>query len=251
MQTRVGTTEQSREQSADRPDIAPAAPGAKELNAAERAAVDAAGGAGPRFTVPGGFAPRDVYRAAQAKREELSELMIRLRRRRGDIAEQLRDGRVNGADRAGLEEQLKTVDARIIEMEGLIQQSDKELVAAAGVPGAKAPPRTENQDRRGPPEEVFIIVPVVFTLAVLMPMAIAYARRIWRRSSAAVAAAPQWMQERFVRLEQAVDAIAIEVESIGEGQRFMTKLFSEGGARAIPETVARAELPTNDRASQG
>lgn len=246
MQSQVGTTEPASARPAQVPQAdPPPLPGAD-------VGAGSVGGPGARFTVPGGFAPRDIYRAAQAKREELSELMIRLRNRRADIASQLRDGRVTGSDRAGLEQQLKTVDARIIEMESLIQQADKELITAAGVPGAKSPPRSENRDRGGPPEEVFIIVPVVFTLAVLMPMAVAHARRIWKRSSAAVAAAPQWMQERFVRLEQAVDAIAIEVESIGEGQRFMTKLFSEGGARAIPQSVAQSpELPTHDRASQG
>ncbi|MDB4881398.1 MAG: hypothetical protein JWL95_164 [Gemmatimonadetes bacterium] len=49
--------------------------------------------------------------------------------------------------------------------------------------------------------------------------------------------------DRLARLEQAVEAIAIEVERISEGQRFTTKLLSEraqaGQARLIdspPET---------------
>ena len=33
--------------------------------------------------------------------------------------------------------------------------------------------------------------------------------------------------ERLARIEQAVDAIALEVERISEGQRFTTKLLSE------------------------
>ena len=35
------------------------------------------------------------------------------------------------------------------------------------------------------------------------------------------------MDERLARIEQAVDAIAIEVERISEGQRFTTRLLSE------------------------
>jgi hypothetical protein len=35
--------------------------------------------------------------------------------------------------------------------------------------------------------------------------------------------------ERMGRLEQAIDSIAVEVERIGEGQRFVTKLLAEGG----------------------
>jgi len=40
--------------------------------------------------------------------------------------------------------------------------------------------------------------------------------------------------ERFARLEQAVDAIALEVERISEGQRFTTRLLSEQ-ARRVPK----------------
>jgi hypothetical protein len=35
------------------------------------------------------------------------------------------------------------------------------------------------------------------------------------------------LDERLTRIEQAVDAIAVEVERISEGQRFTTKLLSE------------------------
>jgi hypothetical protein len=38
--------------------------------------------------------------------------------------------------------------------------------------------------------------------------------------------------ERLKRLERAVDAIAVEVERISEGQRFTTKLLSEQARRA-------------------
>ena len=36
---------------------------------------------------------------------------------------------------------------------------------------------------------------------------------------------------RLARLEQAVDAIAVEVERISEAQRYTTKLLNEGAAR--------------------
>jgi hypothetical protein len=36
-------------------------------------------------------------------------------------------------------------------------------------------------------------------------------------------------EARLARIEQAVDAIALEVERISEGQRFTTKLLSESG----------------------
>lgn len=40
-------------------------------------------------------------------------------------------------------------------------------------------------------------------------------------------AAPKIDEDRLRHLEQAVDAIAIEVERISEGQRYATKLLSE------------------------
>jgi hypothetical protein len=46
--------------------------------------------------------------------------------------------------------------------------------------------------------------------------------------------------ERLERIEHAVDAIAVEVERIAEGQRFVTRLLSERPVeRALPETGSR------------
>ena len=45
-------------------------------------------------------------------------------------------------------------------------------------------------------------------------------------------------QMRLERVEQAVDAIAVEVERVSEGQRFVTRLLSEGRA-ASPLGAAR------------
>ena len=49
--------------------------------------------------------------------------------------------------------------------------------------------------------------------------------------------------DRLARLEHAVDAIALEVERISEGQRFTTKLLSEQ-SRPAPAPVQR-HLSTN------
>jgi hypothetical protein len=42
------------------------------------------------------------------------------------------------------------------------------------------------------------------------------------------------IRDGLARMEQSIDAIAIEVERLSEGQRFTTRLLSEG-ARSIPE----------------
>ena len=51
--------------------------------------------------------------------------------------------------------------------------------------------------------------------------------------------------DRLRRLEEAVDAIAVEVERISEGQRFTTKLLAE----RVPELQARAPSEAKPRAS--
>ena len=50
----------------------------------------------------------------------------------------------------------------------------------------------------------------------------AYLRRMRRKDS--YVATPRYDDDRLARIEQAVDAIAIEVERIAESQRFLTKL---------------------------
>jgi hypothetical protein len=74
-----------------------------------------------------------------------------------------------------------------------------------------------------------IVVPLGFfamvaTIAVGAPLARAFAKRMERDSKGRIA--PE-VTTRLERIEQAVDAIAIEVERISEGQRFTTKLLTE------------------------
>jgi hypothetical protein len=69
-------------------------------------------------------------------------------------------------------------------------------------------------------------ISIVFTVAVLAPLALAWSRRMLRRPMAAPAL-PSDTIDRIARIENAVESIAVEVERIAEGQRFVTKLMSE------------------------
>lgn len=73
-------------------------------------------------------------------------------------------------------------------------------------------------------------------IAIGMPLAIAFARRIGHQNLGPPV--PPEVAQRLARMEQAIDAIAVEVERISEGQRFTTKLLSERAgaepARALP-----------------
>lgn len=186
---------------------------------------------GPVIELPGSASPAEVLTALRAQRTELSRQLDRLESRREELSDRLEDPMVQGADRKGLEGRISEIDQRISAMDQEVAQVDASIARAAGVPGAVQPdpPRVR---REGPPEEFFVLSGM-FIVFVLFPVAIAYARRLWRRGTAAIGALPAEIGERFTRLEQGMDAIAVEVERIGEGQRFVTRMFTEQGARAI------------------
>ena len=52
-------------------------------------------------------------------------------------------------------------------------------------------------------------------------------RRRWRRLFLRRPALAEESSQRLERLEHGMDAIALEIERISEGQRFVTKLLSE------------------------
>ena len=195
----------------------------------------------PRVTIVGaGESPIAVYRAQVAQRKELGVQLDRLQDTRRDLSGRLQDPMVSGADRTGLEARIAAVDARVAAVDKQIATADAEVARAAGVPGAVVEePRVE---RQGAPEEAFVLGGIFMVIAIL-PISVAFARRIWRRSAAAVSALPQEVMERLTRLDHAVDSIAVEVERIGEGQRFMTRVFAEKGT--VPAALG---APSEQRA---
>lgn len=78
-------------------------------------------------------------------------------------------------------------------------------------------------------EDVVVPIVAIVSIFVLAPLAIAFARMMWKRASDP---APRRVESdqtnrRLEQLQQSVEAMAIEVERISEGQRFVTKLLSE------------------------
>ncbi|MFN2603192.1 MAG: hypothetical protein ABR582_10605 [Gemmatimonadaceae bacterium] len=96
------------------------------------------------------------------------------------------------------------------------------------------------------PQMIGLFVPLGFFAMVIMIVV----GRPWVKAMAAKAEAesrrpqiPSEVMNRLERIEQAVDAIAVEVERISEGQRFTTKLLSEvrtGGALAATSAQSDA-----------
>jgi hypothetical protein len=90
-----------------------------------------------------------------------------------------------------------------------------------------------------PPQVVDISIAFFIMIAVMVvgwPISRAFGRRIERRGQ--VATLDAGTMEQLQRIEQAVDAMAIEVERISESQRFMARLQHETG-QALPGMQSR------------
>ena len=208
-------------------------------------------GPGGRVSVDvSGRSPSEVYQAAYDRREALKEARSNIQEARDEISGQLQDPMVNGANRSGLEARIQQLDSRILQLDQQIAQADLEVAQARGIPGVHVPDPIEHRND-GPPREIFLI-PVAFIVFVLGPLAIAAAIRLLRRGkAAATAATPSWLQDRLGRIEQSVDAMALEVERISEGQRFLTKIFADSGARAIGQGAAQpVEVGASERVAE-
>ena len=91
-----------------------------------------------------------------------------------------------------------------------------------------------------PPQAVDISIAFFIMCAVMVvgwPIARAFGRRIERRGQ--VASLDTGTMEQLQRIEQAVDAMAIEVERISESQRFMARLQRDGAAQPLPSMESR------------
>jgi len=172
-----------------------------------------------------------IYEGFRAQRRELNNQLDKLESTRREITSQLEDVSAGSPERKPLETRMTDIDSRITTVDQMLASNATDISKAAAIPGAVVePPRVINE---GPPQEAYALGGI-FMLVVLLPISVAFARRIWRRSAAAVAAFPREIGERLLRMEQALEATAVEVERIGEGQRFLTRLFTEGeGARSL------------------
>jgi hypothetical protein len=99
---------------------------------------------------------------------------------------------------------------------------------------------------------VEIVVPLAFfataiILAVGIPLTRAYARKLDAESKNP--RIPSEVSGRLERIEQSIEAVAIEVERITEGQRFTTKLLSEGRGVGDGRQVQSSSSPPPDRAT--
>jgi hypothetical protein len=97
-----------------------------------------------------------------------------------------------------------------------------------------------------------VIVPLGgFATAIIcvigIPLARAYSRKM--DADSRNPRIPSEVMSRLERMEQAIDSVAIEVERISEGQRFTTKLLSEGRGAGDARPMGPSAGSAQDRSS--
>ena len=182
----------------------------------------------PGQTVDGSpIGPAELLHAMVARRDELRQQLRGLEEKREELTEEIRETRSQGFDISGLEARVKEVDLRISAVDQQIALADAEVAKATAIPGAVQPqPEPVVIHRDGPPDGVFV-VGAMFVVFVLGPVSLALARRIWKRGVSTVAAIPSDLADRLRAIEHGIESMALEVERIGEGQRFMSRIFTE------------------------
>jgi hypothetical protein len=78
------------------------------------------------------------------------------------------------------------------------------------------------------PDPEVVIIPIVFalpTFAIVVRMVLKHREKMAELNRGAPP--PAALEERLARVENSVDAIAIEMERVGEGQRFLVKVLSD------------------------
>ena len=221
--------QRNQPQPAPAPDVAPRAPASITIVGPD--------GKTQTITIP---RTRAEVQELRAQREEISDQLTSVSSRRQELAREiLRTG--DGPGRAGLENRLQVLDQRIIQLETDLANTGRQLASAPADVVAKSEIPVQYGDPDAFEEG---IMAGGFSVLVLMSAVLLFARRRWKRR---VSQRPSELgtdsAQRLARLEHGMDAIAIEIERVSEGQRFVTKLLSEahaplGGAQRIPQAAS-------------
>ena len=87
----------------------------------------------------------------------------------------------------------------------------------------------------------YVLLATLLILVTLLPISVALARRLWRGTKDSVSRNDSRLDDRLADMQGSIDSIALEVERIGEGQRFVTGLLHAGSRAASMDSLK--ELP--------
>lgn len=185
----------------------------------------------PGTTVPGPVAEMPIE-MLQMQAAALMRQLAGLRVQRAFLEHQGRDDGITSSARAELDANRANLDVQIAQSQSDLDNVRAQIAARENVPLGRVGPGGQvivppNPMRQRVDPEMVIGLSFALLMVFAIPMSLAYARRIWRGKPQPAAARVDEIAPRLDRLEQAVDAIAIEVERISESQRFVTKILAE------------------------
>lgn len=193
--------------------------------------------------VPASAGPLDAARLASDLAMQTLRAEARDATHRIDGAVAQRQHLIGQLDQAGraqiapLQAQIGQLDAVIAQLQANLANINDRMaqIQASNLPQIVVPPPTPNTSnfiRHGRDMAVVAVVSVVFICGVLAPIVYGLVRRLTRKSTAPQPVSDPVLNARMERLEHAVDAIAIEIERIAEGQRFVTKVLTQRPAQS-------------------
>ena len=144
----------------------------------------------------------------------------------------------NNPARPGVQQEWADVGVHIARVQGEIATLQARIALKQGVPPGLPGAGAQSSPWNNPA----IVIPSVsiVSLTLLLPLAIGWARRISRRAPVPPPISSD-VTTRLERIEQAVDSIAIEVERVSEGQRYVTKIMAGRPASAASNAGSPAD----------
>ena len=192
----------------------------------------------PVFVAPGRDAMSTELAQLRTRAGELRLQASDLEVRKGQLGDQRRRLGAD-VDPSPVDKQLAQVEHDLAATHIQLEATDKQIqeletardMARVGITLAPPPTPVEVQLARER-----MIGGGAFVL--LLPLVIAWSRRLWHRGGPRPAVDLE-ASPRLQRIEQAIESIAVEVERIGEAQRFTTKLLTD----RHPDAAARLAAP--------
>ena len=187
----------------------------------------------------------------QLREIQLRESVGKLEAQRPIIERQTRSG--DPSVRASAENQLVQIDLAVasskVELESVREQlasRGPRFVNPPRMPGITVAPQGRRSLIDRIDNDAITAMFVMTCLAILVPLSIGIARRLWRQPPRPMPTEPfDDMKDRMERLEQAVDAVAIEIERVAESQRFVAKVLVERPS-PVPAVEADAGQALNE-----
>lgn len=179
------------------------------------------------------------FQALVAKRAELETQIETVTDRRQELQAQLE--RAEPSAREGMVARVKLLDARATRLEEEILETD-DLIAQSIASGAatggsgttvSSEPKLFTREDMGAAMVGEALVLVLFFVWLY--------RRGIRRAKAGFSRGATVDPQRMEQLQNSIDAIAVEVERISEGQRFVSKMLNEGSAQPVSIGMREAE----------